>query len=202
MTRWLSDKPLLLASKSLARQSLLQSSGIVFEVCPAHLDERALENNAAFSSHAELALILARAKAQAVWQNFPNRCVLAADQLLVMDEKRFHQCVDYNEAIEHLQKLSGKTHTLISAAVLIDANNQSHEWLEKAEMSMRVLLLSDIEAYLDMEGPDVLKSVGCYHYESHGKILFSQAAGTLPCILGMPMHGLEQYLINKGYLEA
>jgi septum formation protein len=202
MTRWLFETPLLLASKSQARQTLLRDCGIAFETCPADLDERALEDKHALQSHEAIALMLAQAKAQSVWAKMKNRLVLAADQILALGETRLHQCTDREEAIDQLQKLSGKTHHLIAVAVLRDPNGQSIEWIEKAEMKMRALSRQETEAYLDLEGPAVLKSVGCYHYESHGKSLFKHVNGALPVILGMPMQGLEQHLIEKGYLRA
>jgi len=112
-----------------------------------------------------------------------------------------HQCKEREEAIDQLQKLSGQTHDLISVAVLRDQDGQSVEWIEKAEMRMRNLSRQEIETYLDQEGPAVLKSVGCYHYESHGRSLFENVKGGLPVIMGMPMQGLEQHLIDKGYLR-
>jgi len=202
MTRWLFETPLLLASKSQARQTLLRDCGIAFETCPADVDERALEDKNALQSHEAIALMLAQAKAQAVSAKMKNRLVLAADQILALGETRLHQCTDREEAIDQLQNLSGKTHHLIAVAVLRDPNGQSVEWIEKAEMKMRALSRQETEAYLDLEGPAVLKSVGCYHYESHGKSLFEHVNGALPVILGMPMQGLEQHLIDKGYLRA
>ena len=202
MTRWLYETPLLLASKSQARQALLLSLDILFETAAADLDERRIETDNASAPHDALALILARAKARAVLQKIPGRCVLAADQLLVMQEKRFHQCADRQQAIAQLQILAGNTHTLVSAVVFIDEKNQIHQWLEKADMTMRNLSALEIETYLDLEGPAVLNSVGCYHYESHGKNLFTDVKGSLPCILGMPVYDLEHHLVSKGYLGA
>jgi septum formation protein len=202
MTRWLFETPLILASKSQARQTLLRDCGIAFETCPADVDERALEDKNALQSHEAIALMLAQAKAQAVSAKMKNRLVLAADQILALGETRLHQCTDREKAINQLQNLSGKTHHLIAVAVLRDPNGQSVEWIEKAEMQMRTLSRQETEAYLDLEGPAVLKSVGCYHYESHGRSLFEHVNGALPVILGMPMQGLEQHLIDKGYLRA
>jgi len=202
MTRWLFETPLILASKSQARQTLLWDCGIAFETCPADVDERAVEDKHALQSHEAIALMLAQAKAQAVSAKMKNRLVLAADQILALGETRLHQCTNREEAIDQLQKLSGKTHHLIAVAVLRDPNGQSVEWIEKAEMRMRNLSRQETEAYLDLEGPAVLKSVGCYHYESHGKSLFEHVNGALPVILGMPMQGLEQHLIKKGYLRV
>ena len=201
MTRWLFDTPLLLASQSQARQALLRNCGIHFEICPADIDERALEDQNGLQSHETIALMLAHAKAQAVSATMKDRLVLAADQILALGETRLHQCKERAEAIEQLQKLSGQKHHLISVAVLREQDGQSVEWIEKAEMRMRNLSRQEIETYLDQEGPAVLKSVGCYHYESHGRSLFEDVKGTLPVIMGMPMQGLQQHLIDKGYLR-
>ena len=202
MTQWLSQKPLLLASKSQARQNLLHACHIRFEVCPADLDERALEQQNKHINERDMALLLARAKAQAVSRLYPDHFILAADQILVLEDKRLHQCTDRNHAIAQLQSLSGKTHRLISAVVLIDDNKQSHEWVDIAEMQMRDLSRVEIEAYLDEEGSAVLKSVGCYHYESKGEMLFSKVTGSIPTIMGMPIDGLVRHLITKGLLSA
>ena len=43
MPLWLAEEPLVLASRSKARQTLLEGAGIPIEVCPADLDERGLE---------------------------------------------------------------------------------------------------------------------------------------------------------------
>ena len=42
MTVGPTDKPLILASQSAARQALLQHAGVAFEVVPADIDERAI----------------------------------------------------------------------------------------------------------------------------------------------------------------
>lgn len=202
MTRWLFETPLLLASKSQARQKLLRDRGIVFETCPADVDERILEEKNADQSHEVIAFMLAHAKAQAVSALMKGRLVLAADQILALGDRRLHQCHNREEAVSQLQKLSGQTHHLISAAVLYDQDGQCVEWIEKADMRMRNLSRQEIEDYLDQEGPAVLKSVGCYHYESYGKSLFEQVIGDLPVIMGMPMQGLDYYLMNKGYLRS
>jgi septum formation protein len=199
---WLAASPLLLASRSKARQDLLRSYGIEFETAPVDFDERAFEKNNQSLKPDELALALATEKARKAREIHADRLVLAADQILLFENAYLHQCQTYEEAIRQLQTLSGKTHYLISAAVLLDDNNHQEVWQETAEMQMRDLTEKEIKDYFDLEGPELLKSVGCYHFESHGRKLFSQVKGSVSEILGMPMDGLCRSLMQKGYLAA
>ena len=92
MTIWRGTKPLILASKSPARQALLASAGVAFEVVAAGIDERAIQQCSGLTSPGEIAALLARAKALAVSTNHPGRFVLGAvriiDQLFRMTERK------------------------------------------------------------------------------------------------------------------
>src|SRR5215475_13448326 len=112
MPLWLAEKPLVLASKSASRRAVLEAAGIPFEVCPADIDERAVESAGAPGDAGEVALFLARAKARAVAARMPGRLVLGADQTLSLGDRRFDKPVDRNAAREQLKALAGKTHEL------------------------------------------------------------------------------------------
>jgi septum formation protein len=198
---WLYHEPLLLASKSQARQKILSCYGIDFETCPASIDERQIEKKFQIKNHQELAVVLARAKAESVHHENENRCVLGADQILVCKDQRFHQCKTRDQGISHLKRLSGEIHSLISAAVFIGHEKRQHIWIEQATMHMRDLTLQEIENYFETEGNEVLNSVGCYHFESTGHTLFVKTSGTKECILGLPMEGFVSHLVKQGYLE-
>ncbi len=43
MTIWLGKDPLILASRSRARQTLLSNAGVLFEAVPADIDEREIQ---------------------------------------------------------------------------------------------------------------------------------------------------------------
>ena len=198
---WLAAKPLLLASKSYARQTLLRSCGIVFEASAIEFDERGFEKTHPALKPAALAGALAQAKADVARITHPDRMILAADQILLFEDQVLHQCPTRAKARAQLQKLSGKSHHLISAAVLLDEKNNFHAWQETATLHMRPLSVDEIDAYLDREGPAVLNSVGCYFYESHGAQLFERFTGSRPAIMGLPLDGIKQFLIEQGYLK-
>ena len=82
MPLWLATQPLVLASRSDIRGKILAAAGLRFEIRPAQIDERAVEAAAKPKDASAAARILARAKAEAVSANMPDRPVLGADQTL------------------------------------------------------------------------------------------------------------------------
>src|SRR2546421_999309 len=87
MALWLADRPLVLASKSAVRRAVLDSAGIPLEVCPADIDERAIETRAGTTAPGDIAALLAREKALAVAAQRPRRLVLGADPTLALGER-------------------------------------------------------------------------------------------------------------------
>ena len=89
MPLWLAARPLVLASQSAIRRTMLTDAGIPVEVIPADIDERAVEKGAATQDPGEIAALLAREKARAIAARLPGRLVLGADQTLALGERRF-----------------------------------------------------------------------------------------------------------------
>src|SRR5262245_64710443 len=80
MPLWLAGEPLVLASKSAIRRTLLCDAGVPVEVEPADIDERRIEQRSAACDAGELAALLAREKARTIAARRPGRLVLGADQ--------------------------------------------------------------------------------------------------------------------------
>ena len=106
MPLWLSPEPLVLASRSKVRQTLLAAAGIPIDVRPADLDERELEAQSPSQQPGAVATFLAREKALSVELSNPGRLVLGADQLLALDGKRFSKPGDRASARAQLLELS------------------------------------------------------------------------------------------------
>src|SRR3984885_15180902 len=75
MTLWRGQEPLVLASQSKARQTLLANAGIEFESDPADIDERAIQISSGLSGPGDIASLLAREKARMVSGRGPSRYV-------------------------------------------------------------------------------------------------------------------------------
>ena len=91
MSLWLASEPLVLASRSEVRRTMLEAAGIPVEVRPADIDERRVEAAAPAGDAGAAAALLARAKASAIAAAMPGRLVLGADQTLVLGTQRFYQ---------------------------------------------------------------------------------------------------------------
>ena len=191
---WIMDRPLILASQSRSRQTLLAAAGLTFEAMPAQLDERALQANSGLTDPSAIAALLARAKAMEVSEKNPDRIVIGADQTLALGEKLFSKPAGRAQATEQLRQLAGATHQLCSAVAVVRNKEVLFETVSVARMTMRPLTADSIARYLDAAGPAVTTSVGAYQLEGIGVHLFERIDGDHFTILGLPLLPLLAFL--------
>jgi septum formation protein len=186
---WRAPTPLLLASASRTRLSLLVAAGLRVEAVSAEVDERGIEAGleAVKAPPGDIALALAQAKAAALAARHPGRWLLGADQTLDCEGEMFHKPADRAAAKSQIARLQGKTHRLTSAAVLMREGVVEANIRSEARLTMRALSPMGIERYLDAAGEAVLSSVGGYQLESHGVHLFEAIEGDHFTILGLPL---------------
>lgn len=201
MALWLAADPLVLASRSVARRTLLEAAGIAIELQPADLDERNLEADSASQQPATVAAFLARKKASSVAASRPGRLVLGADQVLALGAKRFAKPVDRAAARAQLQALRGRTHHLHSAIVFMQDANVLLEHVETARLTMRRFSERFLDLYLDAIGNAATASVGAYQIEGSGIQLFERIDGDYFTILGLPLLRALDFLRQRGCLS-
>ncbi|MEO1551524.1 MAG: Maf family nucleotide pyrophosphatase [Pseudomonadota bacterium] len=196
--------PLILASQSSARRDMLVAAGVLVETCPAKIDEPALRQalDAEGAKPRDLADALAEAKAQKIARRFPQAVVLGADQVLVLEDLVFEKVSTGDAAREVLKTLSGKRHTLLSAAVIYEGGAPVWRTVTQAHMHMRPLSDAFLDQYLDATLPDILHSVGCYHLEGLGAQLFDRVDGDYFTVLGLPLLPILGFLRSRGMLPA
>lgn len=200
MTLWRGDKPLILASQSRSRQSLLHNAGLAFEAIPADLDERAIQQSFGSKEPGAIALLLAREKALAVARQHPGRIVIGADQTLALGTRLFNKPAGRAEAAAQLQALAGQVHELHSAVAVVGDNAPLFVHVAVARMSMRPLNEAEISAYLDAAGDAVTTSVGAYQLEKLGVHLFRSIEGDHFTILGLPLLPLLKFFRDQHWL--
>jgi septum formation protein len=201
MTVWRQPQPLILASQSRARQTILANAGIEYQAIPAALDERAVQKQSGLRRAADVASLLALEKARAVAATHRGRIVLGADQTLALEAKLFDKPAGRIEAAEQLRSLSGKTHELHSAIALIGDGELIAQGVSLARMTMRLLTEHAIERYLDVAGDAVTTSVGAYQFEGLGVHLFERVEGDHFTILGLPLLILLPILREKALID-
>ncbi len=191
---------LVLASASRVRAALLRQAGLDFEIAPADVDESATKREMAGADPMEIADALAAIKARAISR--PGALVIGADQMLVCDGALFDKPRDMAEAASHLQRMSGRTHHLCTAAAVVLDGEVIWRHTERPELVMRPLSDAFIADYLAAIGNDALLSVGAYQLEGRGAQLFERVSGDFFSILGLPLLPLLAFLRHRNLIEA
>jgi septum formation protein len=201
MTLWRGKDPLILASQSRARQMLLANAGLTFESVPAEIDERAIQQASGLSAPADIAALLAREKSLFVSRRRSGRYVIGADQTLALGTRLLSKPASRAQAAEQLHALAGKSHELCSAVAVARDGKIMFEKVAIARMTMRPLIETEIDAYLDAAGAAVTSSVGAYQLEGLGVHLFDRIEGDHFTILGLPLLPLLAFLRSEHLLR-
>lgn len=195
---------LILASGSPFRKALLENAGVPFEAVPAHVDERAVEaplRDAGLTPE-DVALVLAEAKADEVSTRKPGALVLGCDQTLSLGGEVMHKPADMEAARRQLLRMSGKTHSLNSALVLMRNGAALWRHVSVAHLTMRELPPAFVGRYLAAVGDKALSSVGAYQIEGQGIQLFEKIDGDYFTIVGLPLLPLLAELRRMGAIDG
>jgi septum formation protein len=197
---WLAAAPLVLASRSAIRRTLLETAGVPIEIRPADIDERGIEAKAPLQAPVAVAVLLAREKAALIAQTMPDRLVLGADQILSLNGARFSKPADPAAARAQLAKLSGQTHELYSAIAFARDDAVMFEHVGVARLTMRTFSERFLDDYLDAVGDAATASVGAYQLEGLGIQLFERIDGDYFTVLGLPLITALNFLRRHGCL--
>ena len=201
MTLWLGKEPLVLASQSKARRTLLANAGIEFESDPADIDERAIQASSGLSAPSDIAKLLAREKAISVSIRRPTRYVVGADQTLALRARIFNKPAGRAQAVDQLRALAGHCHELHAAVAVACDGKLLFEHVSIARMTVRPLRDAEIENYLEAAGDAVTTTVGAYQVEGLGVHLFEHIEGDHFTILGLPLLPLLAFLRSRHLLS-
>lgn len=197
--------PLILASTSKVRAQLLEAAGLAFIVEAPGLDESAMREAVGgdeLLAPQDVAEVLARAKAEAVSELARKAYVIGADQVLSLGDTILSKPDSMEDARRQLLDLSGKTHTLHTAAALATGGEIVWAETQMATLTMRRLSPEFIGRYLAATGEEVLNSVGAYQIESAGIQLFEKIEGDYFTVLGLPLLPLLAALRREGVIEG
>jgi len=202
MTLWLERQPLILASQSAVRRSLLANAGIAVEAIPADIDERAIQQSSGLTDPGEIASLLAREKAKFVSVQHPGCYVVGADQTLALGERLFSKPADRTAAAAQIGQLAGQTHALHSAVSVTKDRVLLFSHVSVARMTMRSMTDNEIATYINEAGDAVTTSVGAYQLERTGVHLFEHIDGDHFTILGLPLLPLLGFLRSRKLLAV
>jgi septum formation protein len=195
---------IVLASTSASRRRLLTQAGLDFKTAKPPVDEEEIkaEMKKTPAIAGDVAEALAEAKANGVAAILPGAYVIGADQMLDCEGLWFDKPADRAGARRHLETLRGKTHQLITAAVISHEGRIVWRWRETARMTMRDFSDHFLDHYMDEAGDGIACSVGAYELEGLGAQLFDKIEGDFFSILGLPLIPLLGGLRETGALAT
>jgi len=196
---------IVLASGSAARRRMLEDTGIEFEVEVSDVDEdivrEALSDDDLLIEPADLAEVLARAKAEDVARRVDADIVIGADQVLSLDGATYAKPPSIAAARRQLLALRGKAHQLHSAVAIVRREERHWTHVDEVTVTMRDYSSAFVGRYLAAVGAAALESVGCYQIEGPGVQLIEKVEGDYFTILGLPLLPLLAELRRMGVLD-
>lgn len=195
--------PLILASGSKIRATLLANCGLSFTKIPADIDEDRIKDDCLFRGFTPkaVALKLAQEKALHVSRSHEG-LVIGADSVLQLDKDLISKQKTLADAADLLRRFSGKTHYLHSAVAVAQNGLLLWSHADTADLSVRRLSEDFIAHYIETAGEEILSSVGCYMLEAHGVHLFDSIKGDYFTVLGLPLLPLLAQLRHYEIIPA
>jgi septum formation protein len=184
--------PLVLASASPRRASILRSLGVRFDVVVTHLDESLKPGEQAHAA----AERLARAKAFAAAPG-ETRPVLAADTLVACEGRILGKPASSDEAAAMLRLLSGRTHEVVSGVCLL-SDGSARSGVARTSVAFAPLDEQEIAWYVATGEP--LDKAGAYHIEGRGALFVESVTGSPSNVAGLPV-GLLRRLFREAGLR-
>lgn len=183
----------ILASQSPRRRELLSLVGIAHEVRPADVDERYLTGEAP-RAHAER---LAREKATRIRE--PGAIIIGSDTIVVVDGEVLGKPKDEADAARMLRRLSGRSHTVITA-VAIAWDGRVESGVEEVGVTFHSLSEKDITAYIATREP--MDKAGAYGIQGFGATIVASVSGDYFAVMGLPLQRLVLVLARLGIRYA
>lgn len=193
---------LILASASPRRRELLERLGLPFEVRPSGIEEPL----AAGVPASTLTTTLARAKAADIADRLraagEAALVLGADTLVVLDGQPLGKPTSQGDARAMLRALRGRSHEVVTAVVVRDADPAGRELTEAvvSQVLMRDYTDDEIAAYVATGEPD--DKAGAYAVQGRGRRLVSRVDGCYTNVVGLPLRTTARLLRAFGLTPA
>jgi septum formation protein len=188
---------LILASASPRRAEILHDAGFSFIVASSAVDETPFPSESP-TKHVQR---LADAKAELVAARSTGPAiVLAADTVVTLEDRIFGKPRSTDDARHMLEKLSGRTHAVLTGVTLIrlpDAERRS--FVEITLVHFSQLSPEEITRYLAKE--ESHDKAGAYAIQGRAGRYIPRIEGCYFNVVGLPLAHVTQALADLGWSE-
>ena len=193
--KFTSEFPVILASQSPRRQELLSLLGVHFQVIPSLQDEPDPQD---FQTPLGYVLACAAQKAQEVSAADQEAVVIGSDTIVVLDGEILLKPNSKEQAKSYLQKLSGRTHEVITAVTVMRGSSEL-SFHEAVNVTFYELPESWINAYTETKDP--YDKAGAYGIQTVSGLFVKNIQGDYNAVVGLPVAGLTQKLAAAGFIS-
>ena len=170
---------LILASQSPRRRDLLQLLRVPFTVKPADIDEGM---DPAFPPQSEVARV-SKLKAEAT-QRSSDDVVIAADTIVVLEDRVLGKPADRQDAIHMLRALSGRDHQVMTGMTVL-RGDRAITHTEITDVQFRPLSEEEILRYVETGEP--MDKAGSYGIQGFAAPFVSGIRGDYYNVMGLPV---------------
>ncbi len=184
---------IILASASPRRKYLLEQVGLCIEAIPADIDEEAVSE----VDPAVRVRLLAEAKAARIVHDHPDRWVIGADTVVVIDGRILGKPVSSQDAKKMLMRLSGRTHQVYTGYALVCAA-QEKRFSDAVCTDVRFKDLNEPEIDWYVHTGEPFDKAGAYAIQGIGTFLVKRISGSYTNVVGLPVCEVVERLIAEG----
>ena len=183
---------IILASASPRRKQLLEQIGVKFDIKAVDIDETPACGELAEHYVQRLAL----EKAQAAKAFYPNSDVLiiGSDTSVIVDGEILGKPDNKEHAFSMLQKLSGRTHIVLTAVAMVGQKTES--FVNATQVTFETLSDDDLEWYWATGEP--LGKAGAYAIQGRAAVFIAHLEGSFSGVMGLPLYETAQLLKQQG----
>ena len=190
----------VLASASPSRRRLLEQAGLRPQILVSGVDEEAIEEEMRERPVSEVALALARAKAEAVAAGVGpdgHALVLGCDSIFEVDGVRLGKPPSADEALRRWQRMRGRSGTLHTGHWLIDtAQGQARGETVSTVVDMADASDAEIAAYISTGEP--LNVAGGFTLDDLGAPYVAGVQGDPGNVIGVSLPAVRRLAVELG----
>jgi len=184
------NKKIILASKSPRRQELLRLMDLDFRIVLKDVDESYPDG----LSPEEIAVYIAKKKAEAFDELVTDEVVLTADTIVSIGDKILGKPENEEHAVEMLNLLSGSTHQVITGVCLF-YKQEYHSFYDVSDVTFRQMSEEEIRHYVSKYKP--MDKAGSYGIQEWvGVTGIVKINGSYTNVVGLPTEKLYQALVK------
>ena len=190
----MNTRKIILASSSPKRIEMIRSKGIKPIIISTYVNEAVPKNMSFHSAAMFLALKEAlRAENIALSKGYNNHIIIAADTIVVVDNRVLGKPISPSEAYEFLSLLNGNEHAVITGACILGTGTTERElFYEKTKVFFKKYSHAEILKYT--RTPEPYRIIGGYEIQGTWSKYIDRIEGSYDNVIGFPWDAIAEKL--------